>query len=862
MNRCKAQQLAAVAISFLTVTNHAPGAAVTWDVDADGDWNIATNWSSNPSLPGAADDVTIDVGGATIREITHALGTDTILSLTTDESITMDGGSSILVTGAASFTTDNTTLSANAAGTLFEADGATTVDGVNLMATSGGVLRLDQAASYTHNNNGVNKDRTISADDTGSLVDLSGATSISGSGGALSDLFITANSGGTVNFSSVTTIDGPSGGGGNPRGVEITSSGASSLVDFSDLTSFTNDATNPSSLLEPADGGEIRVPILTTLGGVDIILDGTGTMSTSQITTYNNGHAQVDGTAADFSGVTDATDSEFTVTGGGTIDLSTATSINSTGFDVNDGVTLALPAATSYTHDTSKINNDRTLKATGASSVLDLSNLTSFTGANSGGALSDVFVEALDGGEVDLSGVLTISGNAGGSGNPRGIQFTADGTSSTIDLATATTFSDPATNSSSLLKAVDSGTINAPLLTTLFGVDLFIDGTGTLPVAQYLSYNDGQATLDGTAANFVALTDIEGSEFTVQDGGNAILNVASSIDRSGFHVGGGVTLSMPAATTYAHDTTKINDDRTLAADGAGSTLDLSTLTSIAGAPGPLSDLAIEATDGGKVDISNVTSITVPSGGTSNKRGVQLAADGLDVNPSTIDGSMLTTFEDNSPNPGSSIHASNSGSILLPNLMSVSGVNVVLDSTGSLTLAAALELADKATLSGNGTITADVTNTAGSVAPGESAGQASITGNYTQAAAATLDIELGGTTPGTDYDVLGVTGTATLQANTTVVITLIGDPEFEPSDGDTFDILLASVIDDQGAIYDFPELAGGLQFFPSIVPQGISAQALRVTIGIPEPSAIALTLAGALALTSRRRRASSPSAKPH
>src|SRR5688572_26379544 len=39
-------------------------AAVSWINPAGGAWNTAANWSSNPALPGAADDVTINFAGS------------------------------------------------------------------------------------------------------------------------------------------------------------------------------------------------------------------------------------------------------------------------------------------------------------------------------------------------------------------------------------------------------------------------------------------------------------------------------------------------------------------------------------------------------------------------------------------------------------------------------------------------------------------------------------------------------------------------------------------------------------------------------------------------------------------------------
>ena len=49
------------------------------------------------------------------------------------------------------------------------------------------------------------------------------------------------------------------------------------------------------------------------------------------------------------------------------------------------------------------------------------------------------------------------------------------------------------------------------------------------------------------------------------------------------------------------------------------------------------------------------------------------------------------------------------------------------------------------------MTGNVTNTSGTVEPGSSPGTLTVTGNYTQGAGGTLQTEIAGTTPGTQFD---------------------------------------------------------------------------------------------------------------
>src|SRR5205807_3903117 len=89
------------------------------------------------------------------------------------------------------------------------------------------------------------------------------------------------------------------------------------------------------------------------------------------------------------------------------------------------------------------------------------------------------------------------------------------------------------------------------------------------------------------------------------------------------------------------------------------------------------------------------------------------------------------------------------------------------------------------LKGTGTVDADVTNEAGTIAPGDSPGTLTITGSYDQQAAGTLAEQITGTTPGTQFDRLIVDGDATLDGTLA-----IDSHTFSPGLHDTFKIISA------------------------------------------------------------------------
>jgi YVTN family beta-propeller protein len=111
------------------------------------------------------------------------------------------------------------------------------------------------------------------------------------------------------------------------------------------------------------------------------------------------------------------------------------------------------------------------------------------------------------------------------------------------------------------------------------------------------------------------------------------------------------------------------------------------------------------------------------------------------------------------------------------------------------------------ISGEGIL--DVTGTAfsnaGSVAPGFSPGVLSLAGNYGGTRTGLLDIELGGSTAGTEYDRLQVSGVAALGG--VLNITLING--FTPSAADSFGILSFGSATDRFSTIASLDLGGGL-----------------------------------------------------
>jgi len=158
-------------------------------------------------------------------------------------------------------------------------------------------------------------------------------------------------------------------------------------------------------------------------------------------------------------------------------------------------------------------------------------------------------------------------------------------------------------------------------------------------------------------------------------------------------------------------------------------------------------------------------------------------------------------------------------------------------TGSL-LTVKGALTNTGEIEGNGTIVANVTSS-GVVSPGASPGTLTIGGSFAQTASGILDVEIGGTNAGVDYDVLKVTGSATLAGTLRVT-------------------LLNGYVPPAGAGFAFLQSASGSVAFdqvllPPEVPWDTAALAAGRIAVVPEPGIAAVSVV-LLALARRRRRA--------
>lgn len=142
---------------------------------------------------------------------------------------------------------------------------------------------------------------------------------------------------------------------------------------------------------------------------------------------------------------------------------------------------------------------------------------------------------------------------------------------------------------------------------------------------------------------------------------------------------------------------------------------------------------------------------------------------------------------------------------------------------------------------------NLVNKGGTIEPGASPGITNIFGDYTQSIFGTYIAEIAGLTQGSEYDLLNVTGTATLGG--ILDVNLLNTSSFTPSLGDTFDILMADTISGEFDILLLASISGGLGWDVSYILDPFSTDIVRLTIiqAVPVPPALWLFGSGLLGL---------------
>ncbi len=732
---------------------------------------------------------------------------------------------------------NNGTINANVSGGYLNVNplsSATSTNKGTLEATNGGQLGLN-GGTWT------NTGGTISAA-TGSQVQLYNGVSIAGgtlttSGTGVIDLengqtdsltTLTNNGtvdvldGATLNLSGTITNNGTINVESNPDYTFLYLTGNTTLTGKGVVVLGGGGATGAANAIDGVSG-----TVLTN----DETIEGNGSIGNGDLTITNKGIFN-----SNFSGgtlVISPGSGGFTNYNGTTTTLTSGTYIANPGnINYNFGNATGI---TTLSASVTEANGGQFINTYNNGSANALANLTSIT--STGSLTTDV--NFTDAGAFSNAGSLTILG---------GTTFKVASLTQ-ISGTTLTAGTYVLDSNLSLTGATESITTNDASITLAGGT---IENANSTNALASLATNAKALTLAGdanftTAGNFSntgSLTVDSGSTFTVTGTLTQYKSATNALQGGTFVVGGTLAgafgangieadasnLTMEGSGTLKNTTSGANANglenfNTIASTGSFTLADDADFTAAANFTNS-GKLTVDAgsTFGVTGTLTNLSSGTL-TGGTYTIAGtLQLASanGGITTNAATVtlEGTAAKIL-DGTSNALSSL-ANNSGTLTLASAATLVTANSTFTNSGTVDVekGTTLEAGTGAeqeysqtggtttvdgtlaaggttgvsvtggTLLGAGSVKANVSNGA-TISAGDAgkAGLLTITGTYTQLSSATLNANLGGTTVGTEYSQLKISGTASLGG--TLAVTLINS--FTPTIGQTFTILTAKSI---------------------------------------------------------------------
>ncbi len=235
------------------------------------------------------------------------------------------------------------------------------------------------------------------------------------------------------------------------------------------------------------------------------------------------------------------------------------------------------------------------LEANGSGATLSLPALTGL-----GPLQTWLYLEAKQGGQLLLPALATVTSTS------QYVQIIADGAGSQIDLSDLTSLAVQQGD----LTVTNQATVLDPKLTSLTNVSVSLDGTGTMAVSQWTTLTDTSVEVTGGTTTLSSLTSISipsGGGMTLEANGSGATLSLPALTGLGplqnwlyLEAKQGGQLLLPALTAIAPPSQYVQ----IVADGAGSTINLSSLTNFTGTGG--SSLTI--TNGGTVIDPNLSGL--------------------------------------------------------------------------------------------------------------------------------------------------------------------------------------------------------------------------------------------------------------
>ncbi|MEL6109984.1 MAG: hypothetical protein AAFU85_28565, partial [Planctomycetota bacterium] len=591
------------------------------------------------------------------------------------------------------------------------------IDGADFNVSGGATLTIPSALSARDSVTSSSHSRNWIVSGAGSVLALPNLKTLTAATAYNTRHFFTVSEGATLSLPAIESLQDDSGDN-RLGGYFFTATGTDTLVDLSSLKQIVDYNADLYSKLEARTGATILSPALKNLRGVDVIDDGTGTITLEQLESLNFSRLTLSGVDLVLDQLTYAVGGNLSLTGvnlslplveslafgaitasaGATLSAPLLSNIDGANLSVSGGVTVSLPGVSHYRHNGTSSNVLRTWSADGVGTRLELPNLESiFSGL---GYNNDLAIRATGGAAIDLSSLVQMRDlPEDGDRRLRSFQVTASGAGSVIDLTALESIVDSAVSNHqySFLDASEDGQLIVPSLVELIGVESNMDTPGDLPVAQLERLETSLIRVNAQPGHFAALDSISGTRIELTDtdasfdgitrftlstlvtSGSSTVAMPSvtNIDGASFQVNDGTQVSLPGVIQYDLQRTSSNESSSWNVVGAESVLDLSNLKWIRGGTGYQNALFSTVSAGGTLDLSGVEQITDRLDGDNRRRRFEFTADG---DGSVIRFDSLVNLLDRNGDVTSKLTEVNGGDIVAPALTSL--VNVTTSLAGS------------------------------------------------------------------------------------------------------------------------------------------------------------------------------------
>src|ERR1700722_17724701 len=630
--------------------------------------------------------------------------------------------------------------------------------------------------------------------------------------------------GGTGNWSTSTDWtpnQGPNNGGGNTYNVTIDSGGA-------DVVTLNQSATINSLVL----GGVTGSASLQNLSGTAEDLNITGALSVNQTGTLTFGNGSILTVGGNSSSA-------------GSLDLEGGSSLTASGNFTNFGGQFDVGMQSSSISSNATVTGTFTntvgqivLGGTGGQGVLTVGKLINTGGGDieggsklvieNSGTLTNT-TDAFNIGTQNSGGTLVIGGNISLSGNGRVVL--SDGLGSIIEGASS---SDVLTNVNNLM--IGAGNIGNGSMGFVNGVQGKIETSGDMlsnvididvssagfnnqglilvnvrdqvsitgPTGSFLNFNSSTDTLTGGSYQVSGVLQFDGANINTNNANITLTGKGEIEDQNGNNALAGFSTNGSKGTFRLNPSANFTTSGNFTNDG--------TLFVSSG-----SKFAVGAN--GADNLTNFSGTTLTGGiyvvgGTLQFNGANIVTNEANITLNAAKAiiedqnghNALTNFAVNGSDGSFTLSGaqkfatsgafSNAGNVTISNgtTFSVGGMKSYTQTKGTTTVNGALVVGSPGAINvsggllfGLGTITGNLNLSGGTLSPGtaaESIGELAISGGYKQSLSGVLDINLDGTSPAVQYDVLNISGAAVL-GGALVVDAL---KKFTPSVGEQFDIL--------------------------------------------------------------------------